>query len=70
MQQGIGVVEELLPDRLVEAHLVAQLRQPLRGNAALAAAHLNGVARHQTDHHEGDEHQCNECWDGERKALQ
>jgi len=39
---------------------MAQLLQPFGRNAALAAPHLNRVARHQPEHHEGDEHQGDE----------
>ena len=51
------IVEELLPDRLVEAELVAEVGQPLRRNAVLADAHLDRIARHQADRDEGEEHQ-------------
>ena len=49
------IVEELLPDRLVEAELVAKLGQPLGRDAAFAGAHLDRIARHEADRDEGQE---------------
>ena len=70
VQQRIDIVEELPPQRLVEAHLMAQLRQPLRRDAALAHAHLDGVAGHEPQHHESDEHERDECRNCQRQALE
>ena len=71
VQEGPDIVEELLPDRLVEAHFVPEHRRgaPDR-NATLAAAHLDGIARHQADQHEGDEHQGQKGRQRERRAPQ
>ena len=49
MHEMAEIVEELPPDRLVEADFVAQLGEPLRRDAALAGAHLDRIARHQAD---------------------
>ena len=63
------IVEELLPHRLVEAELMAELGEPFGRNAALADAHLDRIARHQVDRDEGDEHQRDEGRDGQREAA-
>ena len=64
------IVEELPPDRLVEAEFVAEHRQPLGRDAVLADAHLDRIARHQPDRHEGQEHQRDEGRDRQRDAAE
>ncbi len=70
VQQLPHVVDKLLPNRLVQAELVAEHRQPLRADAALADAHLHRIARHQPDRDEGDEHQRDEGGYRQREAAQ
>ncbi len=70
MEKRPDIVEKLFPHGLVETHLMAQFRQPFGRNAALAAAHLNGITRHQPDEHEGDEHQGKERRQGESQTFE
>ena len=64
-----GVVEKLSPDRLVEAELMTQDREPFRRDAALAHAHLDRIAGHEADRDEGQEHQRQKRRDGQRDAA-
>ena len=76
--RGVMIEVPKSPCRMF-AHIVEELRQTgwsspsraqhleaLGGDAALAA-HLDGIARHQADQHEGDEHQCQKG--GQREAA-
>ncbi len=70
MRDVPDIVEELSPDRLIEAEFVAELRQPLRRDAALADADFDGVAGDQPDGDEGEEHQREEGRDGQRDPAE
>ena len=70
MGDAAGVVVELFPDRLIQPHLVQQLRVPFRRNTALAPPGFDRIARHQPDEHERDEHQRDKCRDGQRQASE
>ena len=49
---------------------MAEVREPLGADAALAHAHFHRVARHQPDRHERDEHQRDEGRNGQRDPLE
>src|SRR5580658_5012402 len=69
MPEAPDIVEKLLPDRLIEAKLMAEVGQPLRRHAALARPDLDRIARHQPDRDESQEHQRQEGRDGQRDAA-
>ncbi len=60
VKQPPDIVEELLPNRLIEPELMAELGETLRRYAVLADPHLHRISRHQPDRDEGHEHQRHE----------
>src|ERR1700733_11108746 len=68
MREAPDIIEKLLPHRLVEAELMTEVSEPFRRHAVLASPDLDGIAWHETDRREGQEHQRNESRDGERDA--
>ena len=70
MQELPDVVEELLPDRLVQSELMAKVCEPLGRDGVLADPHLHRIARNEADRDEGEEHQRQERRDRQRDPAE
>ncbi len=75
MHQPQQIEAVLHEHRLIEAEVLAQLREPGRIDAAFARHRLNGIARNQADKHEhkqrdSDEGRNHEAQPGKNKPEQ